>query len=178
MAEVFVARLDELPEGGRAFVASGGKQIGVIRAKGKLHAFLNTCPHQGGPICEGLMIHKVEEIIAADKTYQGMRFNENELHIVCPWHGWEFNVESGRCAGDGLHGLRRFQTLHAMMASLSLSEPPLTSQASELAQELMALVENGRAIEFPQAAARADGGANCLTRRPVCRRLPGVTARR
>ena len=40
-----------------------------------------------------------------------MRFNENELHIVCPGHGWEFNIETGRCAGDGRQALRRYQTV-------------------------------------------------------------------
>lgn len=108
MPEVFVTTSDQLPEGGRATVRAGKHEIGVIRAKGKLHAFLNLCPHQGGPVCAGLMIHKVEEIIAEDHTYHGMRFNEDVLHIVCPWHGWEFDIETGKCAGDGAVGLRRF----------------------------------------------------------------------
>jgi len=51
----------------------------------------------------------VEEIIAEDKTFHGMRFHENDVNIVCPWHGWEFNVETGRCAGDGQWSLRRFK---------------------------------------------------------------------
>lgn len=111
MSEIFAARSEQLPEGGRVLVEHGAMTIGVIRAKGRLHAFLNICPHQGGPACEGLLIHKVEEIIAEDRTYQGMRFNEDELHIVCPWHGWEFNIETGRCAGDGKHALRRFEVV-------------------------------------------------------------------
>jgi nitrite reductase (NADH) small subunit len=111
MTEIFVARSADLPEGARNTVEYEGRQIGVIRAKDKLHAFLNICPHQGGPVCDGLLIHRVEEIIAPDKTYQGMRFSETDLHIVCPWHGWEFNIETGKCAGDGKHGLKRFKTV-------------------------------------------------------------------
>jgi nitrite reductase (NADH) small subunit len=111
MTEVFVARSADIPEGGRNRVEYEGREIGVIRAKGKLHAFLNICPHQGGPICDGLLIHRVEEVIAADRTYQGMRFSETDLHIACPWHGWEFNIETGKCAGDGRHGLKRFKTV-------------------------------------------------------------------
>jgi nitrite reductase/ring-hydroxylating ferredoxin subunit len=111
MAEVFVARSGDMPEGARNMVEHEGRQIGIVRAKGKLHAFLNICPHQGGPVCDGLLIHRVEEIIAPDKTYQGMRFSETDLHIVCPWHGWEFNIETGRCAGDGKHGLKRFEAV-------------------------------------------------------------------
>jgi nitrite reductase (NADH) small subunit len=111
MPEVFVCQSTELGEGARKIVTNGADQIGVIRAGGVLHAFRNACPHQGGPVCEGLIVHKVEEVIAADRTYQGMRFNENELHIVCPWHGWEFNIATGHCAGDGKHALKRYRVL-------------------------------------------------------------------
>lgn len=108
MSELFVCNAAELAEGGRKLIANGAEQIGILRAGGALHAFLNVCPHQGGPVCEGLVVHKVEEIIDADKTYRGMRFNSDVLHIVCPWHGWEFNIATGRCAGDGKHALKRY----------------------------------------------------------------------
>ena len=111
MAEVFVAKSVDLPEGSRRLVVEDRHHIGVIRANGRLHAFANLCPHQGGPVCDGLLIHRVEEVIAPDKTYHGMRFNRDDLHLVCPWHGWEFDIESGRCAGDGRHRLRRYETV-------------------------------------------------------------------
>ena len=66
---------------------------------------------RAGRFATDCLIHRVEEIIAPDKTYQGMRFSETDLHIVCPWHGWEFNIETGKCAGDGKHGLKRFQAI-------------------------------------------------------------------
>lgn len=109
--DIFVASATELHEGQKRIVSHGTHEIGVIRAKGALHAYLNICPHQGGPICEGMLIHRVEEVIAEDRTYLGTRFNQDDLHIVCPWHGWEFNVETGRCAGDGKHGLRKFRVI-------------------------------------------------------------------
>jgi nitrite reductase/ring-hydroxylating ferredoxin subunit len=109
--ELFVASAAEINEGQKRIVPHGRHEIGVIRAKGALYAYLNICPHQGGPVCAGMLIHRVEEVLAEDKTYLGMRFNENDLHIVCPWHGWEFNVETGKCAGDGKHGLRKFDVI-------------------------------------------------------------------
>jgi nitrite reductase (NADH) small subunit len=109
--EVFVAKSHEIEEGGRRALSHGEHDVAVVRVKGKLHALANVCPHQGGPVCEGMLIRKVEEVIAPDKTYQGMRFSETDVHIVCPWHGWEFNVETGRCAGDGKFGLRRYKVL-------------------------------------------------------------------
>ena len=105
MPELFVARAVEIREGERRIVNAGCSSIGVIRAQGRLHAYLNHCPHQGGPVCEGLLIHRVEEDIAPDKTYRGMRYVD-EVHLVCPWHGWEFDIVTGRCAGDGGQALR------------------------------------------------------------------------
>lgn len=110
MPELFVARTADLKEGERKIVANGNATIGVLRAKGQLHAFLNQCPHQGGPACEGLLIHRIEEEIGPDKKYLGMRYTD-DLHMVCPWHGWEFNVETGRCAGDGRHALRKYKVV-------------------------------------------------------------------
>jgi len=108
MAEIFVAHSKDLVEGSKVFFQADVGELCLIKANNLFHAFLNICPHQGGPACNGLLIHRVEEIIAEDKTYHGMRFHEKDLHIVCPWHGWEFNVETGRCAGDGKFALRRF----------------------------------------------------------------------
>ena len=57
------------------------------------------------------VLAEVEAIIGPDKTFRGTRFSDDELHIVCPWHGWEFNVETGRCAGDGKHGLHKYKVV-------------------------------------------------------------------
>lgn len=109
MNELFVASSDSLAEGQRQFVEHGKQTIGILRANGALRAFLNVCPHQGGPVCEGLMIHKVEEVIDADHCYRGMRFDPETLHVVCPWHGYEFEIDSGLNAGDGRMKLRQYE---------------------------------------------------------------------
>ena len=112
MQEVFVAAAADLAaEGARRMVAHAGLDVGVLRARGRLHAFANFCPHQGGPVCDGLLIHKVEEVLGEDKSYQGMRFNPEQLNLVCPWHGWEFDVETGRTSGDPRFALRRFEVI-------------------------------------------------------------------
>jgi len=111
VTELYVGRSADLAEGARKIVAHEKLEIGVIRAKGQLYAYRNVCPHQGGPVCEGLLIHRVEEIIGEDRTFKGMRFSEDDLHIVCPWHGWEFDVKTGRCAADGKHGLKTFEVV-------------------------------------------------------------------
>ena len=110
MTEIFVARSDDMSEGARRVVECEGRQIGVVRAKGKLHAFLNICPHQGGPVCDGLLINRVEEIIAPDKTYQGQKFSD-DLHFVCPWHGYEYDIRTGECVGNRKLKLRKYDVV-------------------------------------------------------------------
>ena len=112
MQDVFVAHAVELAgEGERRIIVHGAREVGVLRAQGRLHAFSNHCPHQGGPVCEGMLIHKVEEVLAADHTYHGMRFDSTRLNLVCPWHGWEFDIATGRTAGDPRFALRRFEVI-------------------------------------------------------------------
>lgn len=106
--ELFVAKSAELPDGERKIVPNGNNEIGVYRVNGELYAYLSLCPHQGGPACEGLLMAQVEEVIAEDKTYHGMRFNHDDMHIVCPWHGWEFHLDSGIARADPKFKLRKY----------------------------------------------------------------------
>ncbi len=109
MAECFVAKADELKEGERRIVIHGDHEIGVFRDKGELHAYSNYCLHQGGPACEGLIIAKVEEDLRPDKTSKGLIFNTDEMHFVCPWHGYEYDMKTGECASDRKLKLRRYE---------------------------------------------------------------------
>jgi len=51
---------------------------------------------------------KVEDIIAPDRTHLGQRFNDDDPHIICPWHAWEFRLLTGECAADSRLKLQRF----------------------------------------------------------------------
>ncbi|WP_431284967.1 Rieske (2Fe-2S) protein [Humitalea sp. 24SJ18S-53] len=99
MQEVFVGQEDEIPEGGRKVVVAGGIEIGVFRVDGQLQAWRNECPHQGGPVCQGKMMKGVEERLDADRRSLGIHYKEGSLHVVCPWHGYEFDLRTGRHAG-------------------------------------------------------------------------------
>lgn len=108
MAELFVCKAGELKDGDVRIVMAGETDIGVYRHSGRYYAYRNHCAHQGGPACEGVMLPKVEDVLAPDRTHQGQRFNEAEMHIVCPWHGWEYRLETGECATDRRIRLQRF----------------------------------------------------------------------
>ena len=99
MAEWFVAKAAEMSDGDRRIVTAGRHEIGVFFKDGAYYAYSNYCLHAGGPACEGLMINRVVDLIGPDRTYLGQAFAD-EMHFVCPWHGWEYDVTTGECAGD------------------------------------------------------------------------------
>ena len=84
-----------IPDNGRLVVDIGDRTIGIFRVGGRLHAYENTCPHMGGPVCQGLIIPAVREVLNDKQVSTGYRFDESEMRIVCPWHGYEFSIESG-----------------------------------------------------------------------------------
>src|SRR6266850_2882071 len=90
MPESFVAKAADMQDGDRRIVVSGRHEIGVFFKDGAYYAYSNYCVHAGGPACEGVMVNKVVDIIASDRTYEGQTFSD-ELHFVCPWHGYEYD---------------------------------------------------------------------------------------
>ena len=110
MAEWFVAKAAEFADGERRIVNAGRREIGVFRKDGDYYAYSNVCLHQGGPACEGMMTANVVDVFAKDRTYQGQVFGE-EMHFVCPWHGWEYDIKTGECVGDRKQKLRKFEVV-------------------------------------------------------------------
>jgi len=86
-----VCRLSELPPGQRRIVTIEGRSIGVLNIAGTLRALRNSCPHQNAPLCLGL----VRGTTSASKPYEVIYGREDEI-IKCPWHGWEFEIATGR----------------------------------------------------------------------------------
>ncbi len=109
MAEIYIGPEDEFAERDRKVIAHGDLEIGVFRIDGEFHAWENRCVHQGGPVCQGRILNRVEEVLADDKTSLGLKWSEDEVHIVCPWHGYEFNLKTGRHPGHAASRLRPFE---------------------------------------------------------------------
>jgi nitrite reductase/ring-hydroxylating ferredoxin subunit len=109
--EIFVAKKSEFKASDRRIVKSERGEIGVFHHEGAFYAYANKCLHSGGPACEGLLMPKVVDIIAQDRTYQGQDFDETEMHFVCPWHGWEYDIKTGQSIGDRRQYLRKYEVV-------------------------------------------------------------------
>ncbi len=90
-----IASLGELETEGRVIVRVGSREIGVVRdpVAGRLFGVRNRCPHQGGPLCRGTI---GERAVGTPGRYE----TSERTVLRCPWHGWEFDAETGVCCDD------------------------------------------------------------------------------
>lgn len=86
-----VARVGEIPPGGRKVVEVAGRSIGVFNLGGEFFALRNQCPHAGGPLCEGILSGFVRSEVPGEYEY----VRRGEI-LRCPWHQWEFDVKTGQ----------------------------------------------------------------------------------
>ena len=111
MAELFVAKLGDMDDRDRRIVVDGGLEIGVFRLGDDYFAWESDCPHMGGPVCQGKVMNRVNEVLDDGKRSHGFEFVEEDVHIVCPWHGFEFNLRTGMHPGDAKTQLRGFEVV-------------------------------------------------------------------
>ena len=81
--------VEAIPHGeGRNFRLPDGREVAVFRARsGELFATQARCPHKGGPLADGL--------IGAGK-------------VVCPFHGYAFDLTSGEPVMNGCPALATY----------------------------------------------------------------------
>ena len=96
---VVVAASEDVPEGGRVVVDLEGVEVGVFRVDGELYAWRNECAHVGGPVCLGMVTPRIVDRLDERRRSLG-DFHGDELHLVCPWHGYEFDLRTGRHPAD------------------------------------------------------------------------------
>jgi nitrite reductase (NADH) small subunit len=72
---VKVSTVAEVAPGTPIKVEVNGQELALYNVDGKFFATSNICPHQGGPLHEGMV---------------------EGTSIVCPWHAWVFDVTTGQ----------------------------------------------------------------------------------
>ena len=77
MALIDVCPVEELPPGTVKLVHAGSITVGVYNLNGRYCAIEDRCSHDDGPLCEG-------------------DFDAEEGYAVCPRHGAQIDICSGR----------------------------------------------------------------------------------
>lgn len=96
MSQAFViGRLDAFPPGSRSRVVIGGKAIAVFNEGGRLYALRDVCPHMGAHLSAGSVWSGVTASRPGDYTYCS-----EQKFVRCPWHGWEYELATGRSSYD------------------------------------------------------------------------------
>ena len=90
-----VAKVQEIPVGERLIVMLEGRSIGIFNINGTFYALRNLCPHQQAPLCEGRILGTT----LPSSPGQYVLGREGEI-LRCPWHGWEFDITTGRAIFD------------------------------------------------------------------------------
>ncbi len=90
-----VCAVDELPPGGRVVRDVGGRSVGVFNVDGRFYALHNRCPHKGGALCLGPLTGTT--MPTTEFTYE---YGRAGRILRCAWHGWEFEIETGRSLVD------------------------------------------------------------------------------
>jgi nitrite reductase/ring-hydroxylating ferredoxin subunit len=78
-------KLDQIPLEMPVRPKQDGAAIVVIRTRQGVRAFYDRCPHAQWPISDGEMIDGI---------------------LVCPGHGWQFDVTTGQCLNSPAYELK------------------------------------------------------------------------
>jgi Ferredoxin subunits of nitrite reductase and ring-hydroxylating dioxygenases len=97
-----VCPVSELRPGERKLVTIGRVEIGVFNVDGTFHAYRNVCPHAGAPVCVG----RIGGTTLPSPVYEYNYGREGRV-IRCPWHGWEFDLETGEHLVDPATRLKK-----------------------------------------------------------------------
>ena len=86
-----VGSVEELQRERCRVVEVDGQRIGVISVGSEFFAVRDRCPHRGAQMCQG----SVSGTLVAS-TPQDFVYGRHNRVIRCPWHGWEFDLDTGR----------------------------------------------------------------------------------
>jgi nitrite reductase/ring-hydroxylating ferredoxin subunit len=109
MSWITVGRSDEFRDGEVSVVRAAGREIGIVRWRDRLYAVRNVCPHESGPLCLG----KVLEWTIGGDQLGDVEASEERPVLVCPWHGWEFDLATGDAVADPSMRVRTYPVSEA-----------------------------------------------------------------
>ncbi|MDQ3525948.1 MAG: Rieske (2Fe-2S) protein [Chloroflexota bacterium] len=100
-----VARTADIAPGECRIVEIKRHSVGIFNVNGEFVAVLNVCPHELAPVCRGNVTGTT--LPSSPGEYRWGR--DGEI-LSCPWHGWEFDLLTGKSLADPKVGVRRYPT--------------------------------------------------------------------
>ncbi|MDF2722955.1 MAG: (2Fe-2S)-binding protein [Paenibacillus sp.] len=104
MKRYFAAKIADLAAASKTILEINGIEVGLFHVNGQWKAWRNYCPHMAAPVCKG----KVCGTTLPSLVYEYDYGREGQI-LRCPWHGWEFDLNSGRHLVDPNVRLRNYK---------------------------------------------------------------------
>ncbi|WP_281708333.1 Rieske (2Fe-2S) protein [Phaeobacter italicus] len=95
MGRHVICRAEDIAPGSSKRVEVEGREIAVFNTGAAFRAVTNRCPHEGADLCRG----RIAAFVDADAP-GAFTVDEDRVMVRCPWHGWEFDLETGRSYCD------------------------------------------------------------------------------
>lgn len=89
--QVRVGAAEAVRREGCRVVDVAGRRVGVISVGDEFFAISDRCPHMGASMCTGTL----GGTFLPSEPHEHV-FGMDERVIRCPWHGWEFDLATGR----------------------------------------------------------------------------------
>lgn len=103
---VTVCRVADVPSRGCRMIEVEDLPVGVFNVNGEYVAVGDICPHAFAPVCRGR--HGGTTLASAPGEFRWGR--DGEI-LACPWHGWEFELTTGRALADRRRRLRLYSVV-------------------------------------------------------------------
>ena len=100
---VLLGTFADLPEGRAVAVHVDGERVAVVRKGGALYAISNVCPHQNGPLGEGIV---------------------RDGYLECPWHGYQFDPCTGLSPPGFSDSVPTYELVHKGQQTYLRLPPP------------------------------------------------------
>ena len=91
--EARLRRTEAPPPGEVRIVEIGARRVALFCVDGRFHALADRCPHRGAPLCS-----RGEVVTAVEMREGELTTGPPHALVRCPWHKWDFEIATGRCA--------------------------------------------------------------------------------
>ena len=88
MNKIKMARLSELPPGTMIEKQILARKVAVVNDDGHVYGIQSECAHMRASLAKG----RVDDGV-----------------VICPWHGWRYDLRSGECLTDPQFSLRKYE---------------------------------------------------------------------
>ena len=87
-----IGAVEDFKSGMPRRVQVDGRALVVVRNLEEFHVLRDTCPHQGARLSDG----RVGGVASECEAGRGITYERVGEILTCPWHGWEYDLQTGR----------------------------------------------------------------------------------